>query len=116
MTMTVQILPWEASRDRKGVGAALRSLAVRFGNKLVTSEAVRRQHGNTATWIDSQPPAGVIFASSTQDVQDAVRICARHGVPRIPFGAGTSLEGHVNSPFGGVCTDLGELKQVLAVP
>jgi D-lactate dehydrogenase (cytochrome) len=113
--MAVQILPWEASRDRKGVGAALRSLAVRFGNKLVTSEAVRRQHGNTATWIDSQPPDGVIFASSTQDVQDAVRICARHGVPVIPFGAGTSLEGHVNAPFGGLSIDLSEMKQVVAV-
>jgi D-lactate dehydrogenase (cytochrome) len=115
MAMALQILPWEASRDRKGVGAALRSLAVRFGNKLVTSEAVRRQHGNTATWIDSQPPDGVIFAGSTQDVQDAVRICARHGVPVIPFGAGTSLEGHVNAPFGGICIDLSEMKQVVAV-
>jgi FAD/FMN-containing dehydrogenase len=115
MTMAVQTLPWEASRDRKGAGAALRSLAVRFGNKLVTSEAVRRQHGNTATWIDSQPPDGVIFASSTQDVQEVVRICARHGVPVIPFGAGTSLEGHVNAPFGGISIDLSEMKQVVAV-
>src|SRR3954451_19861040 len=115
MTMAVQTFPWEASRDRKGAGAALRSLAVRFGNKLVTSEAGRRQHGNTATWIDSQPPDGVIFAGSTQDVQETVRICARHGVPVIPFGAGTSLEGHVNAPFGGISIDLSEMKQVVAV-
>jgi D-lactate dehydrogenase (cytochrome) len=115
MAMALQTFPWEASRDRKGTGAALRSLAVRFGNKLVTSEAVRRQHGNTATWIDSQPPDGVIFAGSTQDVQETVRICARHGVPVIPFGAGTSLEGHVNAPFGGISIDLSEMKQVVAV-
>jgi D-lactate dehydrogenase (cytochrome) len=76
---------------------------------------VREQHGHTTTWIPNQPPDAVVFASSTEDVQDAVRICAEHRVPVIPFGTGTSLEGHVNAPFGGVCIDVREMNRVLAV-
>ncbi|MEA2985547.1 MAG: hypothetical protein QOD94_1801, partial [Alphaproteobacteria bacterium] len=104
-----------ASRDRKALEAVLRSLAARFGNKLVTSEAVRRQHGHTTTWIDTQPPDGVVYAGSTEDVQETVRICAGHGIPVIPFGAGTSLEGHVNAPFGGISIDLTDMNRVIAV-
>ena len=113
--MTSQIMPAVASRDRKRLEAALRSLAARFGNKLVTSEAVRRQHAHTTTWIDTQPPDGVVYASSAEDVQETVRICAEHNLPVIPFGAGTSLEGHVNAPFGGISIDLNDMKRVIAV-
>ena len=56
-----------------------------------------------------------MFPQSTIDVQDIVRICAAHGVPVIPFGTGTSLEGHVNAPFGGVSIDLRDMNNVLAV-
>jgi len=113
--MTSQIIQAQATRDSKALEAALHSLAARFGNKLVTSEAVRRQHGHTTTWIDTQPPDGVVYASSTQDVQETVLVCARHGIPVIPFGAGTSLEGHVNAPFGGICIDLTDMNRVVAV-
>ena len=92
----------EAVAVEKAVGALL----ARFGNKVATSQAVREQHGHTTTWIVNQPPDAVVFAASTDDVQDAVRICAEHRVPVIPFGTGTSLEGHVNAPFGGVSIDL----------
>jgi D-lactate dehydrogenase (cytochrome) len=95
----------------KAVGALL----ARFGNKVATSQAVREQHGHTTTWIANQPPDAVVFAASTEDVQDTVRICAEHRVPVIPFGTGTSLEGHVNAPFGGVSIDLREMNRVLAV-
>jgi D-lactate dehydrogenase (cytochrome) len=107
--------PAQATRDSKALEAALHSLAARFGNKLVTSEAVRRQHGHTTTWIDTQPPDGVVYASSTQDVQETVLVCARHGIPVIPFGAGTSLEGHVNAPFGGICINLTDMNRIVAV-
>jgi D-lactate dehydrogenase (cytochrome) len=113
--MAAQTRPLAAVRNRETLESVLRSLAVRFGNRLVTSEAVLRQHAHSTTWIDSQPPDGVIFAGSTQDVQEIMRICARHDVPVIPFGAGTSLEGHVNAPFGGICIDLSEMKKVVAV-
>src|SRR5581483_3437279 len=102
-------------RDPKAIETAVRALAARFGNQLVTSTAVRQQHGNTITWIENQPPDAVVYPQSTADVQEIVRICAANRVPIIPFGAGTSLEGHVNAPFGGVSIDFRDMKRVLAV-
>ena len=63
------------------VEALSRDLAARFGNKLVTSEAVREQHGHTLTWTANQPPDAVIFAEKTEDVVDAVKLCAKHDAP-----------------------------------
>src|SRR5579885_6845 len=91
------------------------ALAARFGNKVSTAEAVRKQHANTTTWLPNEAPDAVVYAASTEDVQDTVRICAEHKMPVIPFGTGTSLEGHVNAPFGGVSIDLMEMNRVLAV-
>jgi D-lactate dehydrogenase (cytochrome) len=103
------------ARDPKAIEAAVRVLAARFGNRLVTSQAVREQHGNTVTWIENQPPDAVVFPQSSEEVQDVVRICAGHRVPVIPFGTGTSLEGHVNAPRGGVSIDMRDMNKVLAV-
>jgi D-lactate dehydrogenase (cytochrome) len=97
------------------VETALADLAAAFGNRLVTSRAVLEQHANTTTWIAPEPPDAVVFPQSTEDVQQAVRICARHHVPIIPFGTGTSFEGSVNAPFGGVSIDLKDMNRVLAV-
>ncbi len=102
-------------RDPKAIEVAIRALAAKFGNRLVTSRAVREQHGNTVTWIENQPPDAVVFPQSTEDVQEIVRICAERRVPIIPFGTGTSLEGHVNAPHGGVSIDVRDMNQVLAV-
>jgi len=102
-------------RDPRATEAALAELAAHFGNRLVTSQAVREQHGNTLTWIPNQPPEAVVFPQETADVQAAVRICARHGVPVIPFGAGTSLEGQINAPEGGVSIDFRDMNRILAV-
>ena len=57
----------------------------------------------------------MVYPQSTEDVQQTVRICAAYGVPIIPFGVGTSLEGHVNAPFGGVSIDFRDMNKVLAV-
>jgi D-lactate dehydrogenase (cytochrome) len=97
------------------LSSALEALAARFGNRLVTSQAVRDQHAHTTTWLAPQPPDAVVMAQETADIQDVVRICARHRVPVIAFGAGTSLEGQVNAPAGGVCVDLRDMNRVLAV-
>jgi D-lactate dehydrogenase (cytochrome) len=104
-----------ARRDPKSIDAAVRELTARFGNRVVTSRAVREQHANTVTWIENQPPDAVVFPQSTEEVQDIVRICAARRVPVIPFGTGTSLEGHVNAPFGGVSIDVRDMNKVLAV-
>jgi len=102
-------------RDRGSLQSALEALTARFGNRLVTSTAVREQHGHTLTWIRNQPPDAVVFPQTTEDVQDAVRLCAAHRLPVIPFGAGTSLEGHLNAPQGGVSLDFRDMNRVLAV-
>jgi D-lactate dehydrogenase (cytochrome) len=103
------------ARDPQAVELAVRALAQQFGNRLVTSQAVRQQHAHTTTWIENQPPDAVVFPQSAEDVQAIVSICAAHGVPVIPFGAGTSLEGHVNAPFGGVCIDVRDMNRVIEV-
>lgn len=101
--------------EPRGVQAALGDLAARFGNRLVQSLAVRQQHANNTTWLENQPPDAVVFPQSAAEVQEIVRICAAHRLPVIPFGTGTSLEGHVNAPFGGVSIDLRDMNRVVAV-
>ena len=101
--------------DRKAIDAVIAALAARFGNRLVTSRAVREQHANTVTWIDNQPPDAVVFPQTTEDVQEIVRLCAAERVPVIAFGAGTSLEGQVNAPRGGISLDFRDMNRVLAV-
>ncbi|MBV8827298.1 MAG: FAD-binding protein [Hyphomicrobiales bacterium] len=114
MTLAAQSVTPRA-RDPKAVEAAIAALAAAFGNRLVTSLAVREQHGNTFTWIPNEPPDAVVFPQSADDVQQVVRICAAHRVPVIAFGTGTSLEGHVNAPRGGISIDMRDLNRVLAV-
>src|SRR5476649_456088 len=103
------------SRDPAAIAAIVAALAASFGNRLVTSQAVREQPGNTLTWVPNQPPDAVVFPQTTEDVQKIVRICASRGVAIIPFGTGTSLEGHINAPHGGVSIDFRDMNNVLAV-
>ena len=102
-------------RDPRAIEAVVQALAARFGNRMATASAVREQHANTTTWIENQPPDAVVFPQTTQDVQDIVRICAGQRVPVIPFGTGTSLEGQINAPQGGVSVDFRDMNRVLAV-
>ena len=102
-------------RNDDGITTAIAILKQRFGERLKTSIALREQHSHTMTYLPSQIPDAVIFAQSTEEVQDIVRICAEHLVPIIPFGTGTSLEGGVNAPAGGICIDLLQMNQILSV-
>jgi D-lactate dehydrogenase (cytochrome) len=103
------------ARDDRAIKAAIATLAARFGNRLVTSQAVREQHANTTSWIANQPPDAVVFPQSESDVEAIVGICAAERVPVIAFGTGTSLEGHVNAPWGGVSVDFRDMNRILAV-
>jgi len=105
----------EGKPSPRAVAALNSALAAKFGNKLVTSEAVRMQHGHTLTWLKTEPPDAVLFAENREDVIDAVRLCAAHDAPIVPFGVGSSLEGHVNAPFGGLSIDCSRMDRVLAV-
>jgi D-lactate dehydrogenase (cytochrome) len=101
--------------DATALSGVLEALAARFGNRLVTSQAVRDQHAHTTSWLPRQPPDGVVFVQETADIQDVVRICAQRKVPVIAYGTGTSLEGQVNAPAGGICIDTRDMNRLLAV-
>jgi D-lactate dehydrogenase (cytochrome) len=102
-------------RDPEGTQSAIAELAAHFANRLVISRAVCEQHANSETWLPAAPPDAVLYVRSTEDVQHAVSVCGRHAVPIIPFGTGTSFEGGVNAPLGGICIDFKEMNRILAV-
>ena len=96
--------------------AFLEALAARFGpEQLSTALAVREQHGRDESAFDVPPPAAVVFAQSTQDVADTVRLASEHEVPVIPYGAGSSLEGHLLAVQGGISLDVSRMNQVLSI-
>ena len=86
-----------------------------LGDRLQTGQSIREQHCHSTTIIEPQLPDAVAFPHNTGEVSEIVRICARHRLPVIGFGTGTSLEGHVNAPRGGVSVDFSEMHKVLAV-
>ena len=105
----------EGRMSGEAVAALNVALAARFGNRFTASDAVRKTHGHTLTWLENQPPDAVVFAETKDDVIDAVKLCAAHDAPITPFGTGTSLEGHVNAPHGGLSLDCSRMNAVLAV-
>ena len=102
-------------RNEAGITAAKEELGIRFGDRFQTGEAIRAQHAHTTTYIPAQLPDAVVFAESAEDVREIVQIAARHKVPLIPFGTGSSLEGHINAPNGGISVDLARMNKVLEV-
>ncbi|WP_424980100.1 FAD-binding oxidoreductase [Leisingera sp. S232] len=102
-------------RNEAGIAAAIDALSQQFGDRLQIGQAICEQHGHTTTWITNQAPDAVVFPTSTREVAEIVAVCAEYGVPVIPFGTGTSLEGHVNAPAGGICVDMMRMDQIIAV-
>jgi len=94
---------------------AIAQLKQRFGDRCSTAHAVREHHAKGECWIPAQLPDAVIYALSTEEVSEAVKICAAHDTPIIAFGTGTSLEGHVNAVNGGVSLDVSRMQEVLEV-
>ena len=97
------------------IATAIDILKQRFGDQLSTALSVRQHHSHTTTQIKSQIPDAVVFAKETADVAAAVAVCQAHQCPIIPFGVGSSLEGHVNAPLGGVSVDMNAMDRVLSV-
>ena len=91
------------------------ALRQRFGDRFSTAVAVREHHGKDASYHRPAPPDAVVYARSTEEVAETVRLCAAERVPVIPFGAGTSLEGQVMALAGGVTIDLTQMNRVLRV-
>ena len=93
----------------------LAALQQRFGDRCSTALAVREQHGRDESPIDAPPPEAVVYCESTEDVAAVVKLADRHAVPVIPFGVGSSLEGHLLAVQGGVSIDLSRMNALLAV-
>ena len=103
------------SRNETGIHAALQLMAARFGDRFQTGQAIRAQHAHTTTYIPAQLPDGVVFPESPEEVEAIVAIAAEHAVPLIAFGTGSSLEGHINAPHGGISVDMSRMDKVLEV-
>ncbi len=95
--------------------AALDALAELLGDRLALGYAEREQHGRGESYHAASPPDAVCYPAGTEDVSRIVRVCAAHKVAIVPFGAGTSLEGHVGALNGGVCIDLGRMTRIVAL-
>ena len=95
--------------------AFLASLRELFGDRLSTSQAMREHHGRDESSYDPMLPDAVVFAQSTQEVAAAVALCNEYKVPVIPYGTGTSLEGHILALSGGLSIDLLQMNRVIAV-
>nr|WP_319016924.1 FAD-linked oxidase C-terminal domain-containing protein [Diaphorobacter aerolatus] len=95
--------------------AFLDALAQRFGTQFSAAQAVREQHGRDEGSLQAPPPSAVVFAESTEDVADAVRLASEYEVPVIPYGAGSSLEGHLLAIQGGISIDVSRMNKILSV-
>ena len=93
----------------------LEELRAVVGERLSTNESVRAQHGRDESPLPPAAPDAVAYARSTSDVASLLKVCSEYRIPVVPFGAGTSLEGHVLATSGGLCLDLTQMNEVLAV-
>ncbi|MCW8882545.1 MAG: FAD-binding protein [Sedimenticola sp.] len=97
------------------VDHAITQLTELLGDRLSTSAAVREHHGHDESGFKPLPPDAVAFAQSTEEVSEIVKVCAQHNVPIIAYGTGTAIEGHVQAIHGGICIDMSQMDQILAV-
>ncbi len=106
----------ERAQARRGLPAPVVSdLQALLGDRVVLTLPVREHHGTDISSYPVTPPDAVVFPHSTEEVVAVVQICARHGTPMIPFGIGTSVEGHVLATSGGVCIDLSQMNAIVEV-
>jgi D-lactate dehydrogenase (cytochrome) len=103
------------TRDRRAPAVLLEALRARFGAAVSSGESICDQHGRDESPYPTMAPDAVVFAESTQDVVDAVNLCAAHKVPIIAYGAGSSIEGHVLALHGGISIDVSKMNKVVSV-
>jgi D-lactate dehydrogenase (cytochrome) len=101
--------------NKKNIQECISKIKDKFGQQFSDSKSIREQHSHTMTIHESELPDGVLFASNKNDVSDAVKICNDFRCPIIPFGVGSSFEGHVNAPFGGLSIDLNNMNEILNI-
>src|SRR5215510_9589129 len=97
------------------IDATVAELKKLYGDRVSTAHAVREQHGKDISYHEAHLPDAVVFAESVEEVQQIVQLCARNKTPIIPFGTGTSLEGHISAPNGGISLDVSRMNRILQV-
>lgn len=101
--------------ERQSIDQAVAVLKQKFGDRLSQSESVRSHHSHTTSRIPQQLPDAVVFAQSAEEVSEIISVCHETRCPVIAFGVGSSLEGHVNAPYGGICIDMNGMDKILQV-
>src|SRR5690606_37654219 len=94
---------------------AFAELSTLLGDRFDRTKGERARHGTSETWFSPAPPDAVAWPDSTEEVSRIAAICARHGCPIVPWGAGTSLEGHALATAGGITLDFARMNRVLRV-
>ena len=105
----------EFSVAPEAIERALSRLKSRFGDRVTVARAVREQHARGEGLATSLAPDAVVWPQDKHEVCEILKLCHELGVPVIAFGAGSSLEGHVSAPFGGICMDVSQMDAILAV-
>ena len=96
-------------------GLVVEELKPVLGDRLVTSNAVREHHSHDSSWLAPHMPDAVAFPRDEDEVVAIVSACAKHGVPVVPFGAGSSMEGHTIPLRGGITIDTREMNQIVEI-
>lgn len=94
---------------------AIAKLSQTFGKALSTNPTVRQQHAHTMSWIETEAPDAVLTVTNKQQISEAVKICNAHKMPIIAFGTGSSLEGQLNAPHGGLCIDMSQMTNIISI-
>ncbi|MDX1398727.1 MAG: FAD-binding protein, partial [Oceanospirillum sp.] len=93
--------------------AVIDQLTTLLGDRVITAQAVRDQHGQGEDSYGCQAPDAVVMAHSSEEVAQVLALCYQHAVPVVPYGAGSSVEGHLMALEGGISLDLSEMNQIL---
>ena len=114
--MDGNISSWSAKDyDKESIGLCVEKIKEEFGQQFSNSKSILEQHTHTMTIHESELPDGVVFAETKEDVQKVIKICNEYRCPIIPFGVGSSFEGHINAPYGGICIDMNNMNKILNI-
>ncbi|MDB3914481.1 FAD-binding protein [Alphaproteobacteria bacterium] len=107
---------WTASDySKESIKLCVDKIKDEFGQQFSNSKSILEQHTHTMTIHESELPDGVVFVETKEDVQKVVKICNEYKCPIIPFGVGSSFEGHINAPYGGISIDMNNMNKIINV-
>ena len=101
--------------SKESIKLCVNKIKDEFGQQFSNSKSILEQHTHTMTIHESELPDGVVFVETKEDVQKVVKICNEYKCPIIPFGVGSSFEGHINAPYGGISIDMNNMNKIIKV-